>query len=427
MLDCVEPQSEEDHRHASRKDTYKTWPSFFVSRKGQLLLLILYPPKLIFKYDEQLSVVFFLLIAYALLISVTLMRVMYMRYAQDQRLGILGPLESRCAEKLPLTATWASAVFTCSCVLPTMLHIVLSVGQVMSAQRLRDESSIFCVVPKRIALAGKVRVACFDKTGTLTTSGLEFFGVHCLQSSGKGWDGFVLSTKRDTSIMFVFGGPIKEDVTTDIEDLEVLCGLACAHSLSPFAGTETGVVGNAVEVNMFQASGWTLSSATRVQGAFANQPHEVEITRLGERAVEKRFDFSHSTMTMSAIVQHKPSKERGVYVKGSFEHVLRLCRPESVPENFPQVRSQPLGRWGDLERIGFENAQTPSGPAGCFLCSTLFVEGVQPDTIKTTCPFPVDIHCSGSKEPLDSKSVCFEGTLGSGFHVLDGDNSAVPG
>lgn len=117
----------------------------------------------------------------------------------------------------------------------------------------------------------------------------------------------------------------------------------------------------------------------------------------------------------------------GIYVKGSFEHVLRLCRPESVPENFPQVRSQPLGRWGDLERIGFENAQTPSGPAGCFLCSTLFVEGVQPDTIKTTCPFPVDIHCSGSKTPLDSKSVCFEGTLGSGFHVLDGDNSAVPG
>ncbi|CAJ1383081.1 unnamed protein product [Effrenium voratum] len=281
------------------------------TQKGQLLLLILYPPKLIFKYDEQLSVVFFLLIAYALLISVTLMRVMYMRYAQDQ--------------KLPLTATWASAVFTCSCVLPTMLHIVLSVGQVMSAQRLRDESSIFCVVPKRIALAGKVRVACFDKTGTLTTSGLEFFGVHCLQSSGKGSGPFSSGRVQGNGT-----APSLEDAPRPGDwDLEVLCGLACAHSLSPFAGTETGVVGNAVEVNMFQASGWTLSSATRVQGAFANQPHEVEIT--------KRFDFSHSTMTMSAIVQHKPSKERGVYVKGSFEHVLRLCRPESVPENFPQV------------------------------------------------------------------------------------------
>ncbi|CAJ1329617.1 unnamed protein product, partial [Effrenium voratum] len=281
------------------------------TQKGQLLLLILYPPKLIFKYDEQLSVVFFLLIAYALLISVTLMRVMYMRYAQDQ--------------KLPLTATWASAVFTCSCVLPTMLHIVLSVGQVMSAQRLRDESSIFCVVPKRIALAGKVRVACFDKTGTLTTSGLEFFGVHCLQSSGKGSGPFSSGRVQGNGT-----APSLEDAPRPGDwDLEVLCGLACAHSLSPFAGTETGVVGNAVEVNMFQASGWTLSSATRVQGAFANQPHEVEIT--------KRFDFSHSTMTMSAIVQHKPSKERGIYVKGSFEHVLRLCRPESVPENFPQV------------------------------------------------------------------------------------------
>ena len=96
-----------------------------VIRKGQLLLLILYPPKLIFKYDEQLSVVFFLLILYALAAALTLMHVMYWRYANDQR--------------LPITATWASAIFTVSCVLPTMLHIVLSVGQVVSAQRLKEE------------------------------------------------------------------------------------------------------------------------------------------------------------------------------------------------------------------------------------------------------------------------------------------------
>lgn len=71
--------------------------------------------------------VFFLLILYALLVAVSLMRVMYCRYANDQR--------------LPITATWASAVFTVSCVLPTMLHIVLSVGQVVSAQRLKEDRS----------------------------------------------------------------------------------------------------------------------------------------------------------------------------------------------------------------------------------------------------------------------------------------------
>ena len=42
-------------------------------------------------------------------------------------------------------------------------------------------------------------------------------------------------------------------------------------------------------------------------------------------------------MTMSAVVEHLPSKERGIFCKGSFEHVLRLCRPESIPENFAQV------------------------------------------------------------------------------------------
>lgn len=282
------------------------------TQKGQLLLLILYPPKLIFKYDEQLSVVFFLLILYALFVAVALMRVMYWRYAYDQQ--------------LPITATWASAVFTCSCVLPTMLHIVLSVGQVVSAQRLKQEGCIFCVVPKRIALAGKVRVACFDKTGTLTTSGLEFFGVHCVACPG---NGLPTSGPFSSPRLSGNGGPVglEEQPRRGAWDLEIHCCLASAHSLSPFAKSEAGVVGNAVEVNMFKASGWSLSSSSRV----VSPSHQIEI--------EKRFDFSHSTMTMSAVVQHLPSGERGIYCKGSFEHVLRLCRPESVPENFVQVAS----------------------------------------------------------------------------------------
>ncbi|CAE7038420.1 Atp13a5, partial [Symbiodinium sp. KB8] len=289
------------------------------TQKGQLLLLILYPPKLVFKYDEQLSVVFFLLIIYAFALVVKLMRVMYVRYAVQQ--------------KLPLTATWASGVFTCSCVLPTMLHIVLSVGQVISAKRLKEKAcSIFCVVPKRIALAGKVRVACFDKTGTLTTSGLEFFGVHCVEMDGTdpGLQGSQSPFSSPLAAATATSPRLAAEPQKSKWDLHILCGLASAHSLSPFSQSEAGVVGNAVEVNMFKASGWSLASQRDVRspsgGSF--EGHRLEIL--------KRFDFSHSTMTMSAVVKHHPSGEQGIYCKGSFEHILRKCRPSSVPENFVQ-------------------------------------------------------------------------------------------
>ena len=41
-----------------------------------------------------------------------------------------------------------------------------------------------------------------------------------------------------------------------------------------------------------------------------------------------------SSFSKALQVQQLP----GIFCKGSFEHVLRLCRPESIPENFAQVR-----------------------------------------------------------------------------------------
>ena len=63
----------------------------------------------------------------------------------------------------------------------------------MSSRRLAD-TGIFCLNPMRIAICGKVRVACFDKTGTITKEGLEFRGIKATKAAeeilvGRGEEG----------------------------------------------------------------------------------------------------------------------------------------------------------------------------------------------------------------------------------------------
>jgi len=320
------------------------------TQRGQLLLTILFPPKLLFKYDEQLGVVFGLLIGYAIIVMFTVMRVMYVRYASQQ--------------SLPITATWASAVFTCSCVLPTMLHIVLSVGQVVAAKRLAEkDSGVFCCAPKRIALAGKVRVVCFDKTGTLTESSLHFYGVHCIQSSRQADlqlpSPFAAHANPDNSQKPV----LEPEFRAHSWSLEVVCGLASAHSLSPFWGSEAGVVGNAVEVNMFRASGWQLDTQSEIR----SPPIQGSGTSAHQLRIIRRFDFSHNTMTMSSIVEHLPSKQCGVYCKGSFEQIVQRCKPESVPEDFAAVAQRHASSGIYVLAIAMKSLPAGSSSAGAIM------------------------------------------------------------
>jgi len=87
---------------------------------------------------------------------------------------------------------------------------------------------------------------------------------------------------------------------------------------------------------MFQASGWKLANQSEVvlpaDASTGGQQQKVRIL--------KRFDFSHNTMTMSAVVEHQPSGERGVYCKGSYEQVAKRCLPSSVPSEFAQVAQE---------------------------------------------------------------------------------------
>ena len=90
---------------------------------------------------------------------------------------------------------------------------------------------IFCLNPKRIAIAGKIRVFCFDKTGTLTKEGLDFIGAQ--------------SVVRSISFGPTFG-PLKSPANGDDMEPLTVHGLATCHAVTKFGDQ---FVGNQVEVS----------------------------------------------------------------------------------------------------------------------------------------------------------------------------------
>ena len=73
-------------------------------------------------------------------------------------------------------APLADGIFTISQVLSPLLPIALVAGQFAASGRL-TRKGLFTLNPKRIAIAGKIRIYAFDKTGTITKDGLDFIGA----------------------------------------------------------------------------------------------------------------------------------------------------------------------------------------------------------------------------------------------------------
>ncbi len=91
--------------------------------------------------------------------------------------------------------------------------------------------------PKRIAIAGKIRVFCFDKTGTLTKNGLDFIGVQGVVKD--------VDAAADGQPTIVFGAVQSPQSGVDMIDKLVVQGLATCHAVTRFGDQ---FVGNEVEV-----------------------------------------------------------------------------------------------------------------------------------------------------------------------------------
>eukprot|EP00808_Paulinella_micropora_P030745 g7208.t1 len=358
--------------------------------KGELLRNILFstPPR--FSFDVEIELVLFLLLGWAILAFCTT----YYFLETD-----------------PVSAWFFGMYVVCTC-LPPLLPTVFVVAVGISSQRLLKQR-VVCTDPKRLLMAGKVRVAAFDKTGTLTKQGLDLLAVRtCKDGAFAGYPNYHenltgLAEKTATSTLAKAMAVCHtlsmvqshSDSETDREDDEGK--REDDEGKRSDQGEQGALVGNSVDVQMFRASGYSLHVGL-------NAPDRVQFNTPDHQTPEhlvllQRFDFDHRLMTQSSIVKDdsKDSTEKGrhfVYAKGSAEAIKARCRAESLPDDYDKV-AEGYSKQGlyviaisRKELQSHERALLSSGDQKqnreqvesdlTFLGFLLFKNELQPDTIK---------------------------------------------
>ncbi|KAJ2726315.1 hypothetical protein GGI07_000626 [Coemansia sp. Benny D115] len=276
--------------------------------KGQLVQQILFPQPISFIFNEQLRLVFGILIVYAVIVFILAMALYQTQPA----------------------ASWFYAMFSCSQLISPLLPAALVMGQSVAAGRLK-KNQIYCVDLPRIIMAGKVQMFCFDKTGTLTKDGLEFYGGLCAQSL----DGDVSS--------WSFGSFI--DSFTELPTLMRTAASTC-HAVAEVEGGL--MIGNPVDIEMFRTTQCKISQ-TPTPGALDTIELPGENIKLD---IIKRFEFLHSRASMSVAVRDPRDGHVHVFVKGSFEKVKEHLDNSSVPSDYLVAANRMARQGGYVLAVG---------------------------------------------------------------------------
>lgn len=260
------------------------------SEKGVQIRDILFRETPLFKFNYQVRIVVFILGVLAIVCGIS-------------TVALLG-------DKNPAEA-WFYAMYVVASAMPPLLPTVFVVSVGLSANRLLTKK-VVCSEPPRLLMAGKVRVACFDKTGTLTKQGMDFYGVRPVVGN-------------------LLGEHCSE--VEAIKDERLPRAMATCQALSK---TSTGrLIGTAVDLKMFEASSYELSSEDEVDGSGAKVRRDVVTKGSEKMSIVWRFDFDRNRMT-SGVVVREGQKYFAVF-KGSAEAVMAICKNGEVPSNFIAV------------------------------------------------------------------------------------------
>ncbi|KAJ3806480.1 hypothetical protein F5876DRAFT_49962 [Lentinula aff. lateritia] len=356
----------------------------FDTTKGALIRSMLFPKPIGFKFYRD-SIRFIAVLAGIALLGFSISAVQFVRIGLKWQTILIRALD------------------LITVVVPPALPATLSIGTSFAIARLK-KSGIYCISPSRINVAGKINVCCFDKTGTLTEDGLDILGVRPLDRN-----------------INRFG-----ELFDDIHDLPLgkdkasfLHALATCHSLKMVGGD---VVGDPLDVKMFEFTRWTLEEGTigrtgviKVKsGAVAEQTALVQTVvrppgsaqfRLEdalkgnakrahflELGVIRSFEFVSSLRRMSVVVKRLKSNSMEVYVKGAPEVMMDICEKDSFPEDYDDLLSYYTKRgyrviamagksieglsWLKAQRMKREQAESKLR----FLGLTIFENKIKPGT-----------------------------------------------
>jgi predicted P-type ATPase len=290
--------------------------------KGQLVQRILFPQPVSFIFNEQLKLVFCLLLIWAVVLlglgawwlgGSGMTAWFYGTICAAQVMNPLLPGKKKKKKKKVIDQ--ANINTNLKIIFYTVA--ILVVGQSIAAGRLKKKG-VFCVDLPRILMAGKVQVFCFDKTGTLTNEGLEYYGVYPIKQGQNEFD----------EMYRTFNDLLP---STNYTHKLLQMGLSSCHSVTTL---DREYVGNPVDIVMFKSTGATISSASTTK-----EGHDVILTPNGKLEVIQRFEFQHARASMSIAVKDTTTGHTHVFCKGSFERIAEICT-NNLPSNFNELTSQ---------------------------------------------------------------------------------------
>jgi cation-transporting ATPase 13A2 len=214
----------------------------FNTVKGNLIRSILYPKEVEIKFKkDSVKYIFFMGLVSILgfLISVPFMI----------KNGIeVSVITTRCLDLITTTV-------------PPSLPACIGIGISYALSRLR-KWGIICINRDRVNISGRINMVCFDKTGTLTEDHLDVYGFRPSKFDKQTFwfDSFISNCKDLQNSSYNYYKQIKENPdkdlnkNKDINKLFIEC-LASCHGITRVDGK---IIGDPIDVKMFEASGWEL-------------------------------------------------------------------------------------------------------------------------------------------------------------------------
>ena len=257
---------------------------------------------------------------------------------------------------------------------PPSLPACLGIGISYSIARLKKHK-IMCIARDKVNIAGKVDILCFDKTGTLTEDHLDVYGYRPVQmkinSKEFQFKSFIKNAYENSSHAYNYykkkkGVEEYKDKNEDLNLYFVEC-LASCHCATYVNGK---LMGDPIDVKMFESSGWTLHERAveqdvktsndkiftfvrpgdeqdlqvkikRIKEVRLGNIEKDEINRVKEEHYEldivRRFDFVTKLQRMSVIAKNNNENFYKVFCKGSPEKLKKLCLPETIPKNYNEI------------------------------------------------------------------------------------------